>query len=259
MTSNDERIPYCPPEKVAQQPYDIILIVAGEAGKKRAAEIRKKLCGLGLDESCFLFDFVAIAPGFSWGKYQKLKRAKVSILSFNCFGGFLSHSLALPFRSPTVNMFFNEDEYVRMLRYPRLYLRETLEYEKDGWEESLKIKYPIYRLGDILVYMNHYPDYQEAEKKWYERVRRINWYNLFVVMYTERQEILERFDALPFAKKVCFVPFSSSLDPAWQIDKTATGKELPLWDAVNHFGMGKPWSYDPFDMLLYGKKTIVRS
>lgn len=110
-------------------------------------------------------------------------------------------------------------------------------------------------MGDVMVHMNHYPDFDAALKIWEKRKARINWYNLFVTMYTERPENAEKFDQLPFAKKVCFVPFPMNLDSAWQVDPNATGKERPLWDTVNQFGMGNPHFYDMFDMLLYGKKT----
>jgi len=249
------RIPYCSPQELLQEDFDILLILTGENGRQKAASIRSTLQGYGLDPQKYLFDFVACTPGFSWRKYRKLVKGHVSMLSLNCFAGFLSHSLALRFHTPTINMFFEEEGFIRMMRHPRIYFEEPLEFDRTEYQETLHFDYPVYRLGDVFVHMNHYPDFAAAEATWYERVRRINWYNLFVVMFTERPEIAEAFDALPFSKKVCLVPFRSDLDSAWQIDTKATGTELPLWDAVNHFGAGAPFFYDPFDMLLYGKKT----
>ena len=75
-------------------------------------------------------------------------------------------------------------------------------------------------------------------------------------MDTEDMEILEQFDALPYGKKVCFVPFKSDLDSAFYIDpKTNTSKEF--WRITHDYARGypPPQVYDMFDMLLYGKKT----
>ena len=108
--------------------------------------------------------------------------------------------------------------------------------------------------GDVIIYMNHYRSFDAAVEKWNERKQRINWENLFVTMYTSDEKILLEFDALPYDKKVCFVPFKSDLNSAWFINREVTGKKF-FWQTVNDFANGLPFFYDPFDMLLYGKKT----
>lgn len=228
--------------------------------------VRAHLKALGLSEDTFVFDYMACIPGFSWDKYQKLRHSQLSIVSMNCFGGLLMHQLGMPFLTPTVNLYFLEDEYLCMLKDLRSYLSafNRLSLETTAYNDAEQFEYPVFRLKDVHIFMNHNPlnqkigDKYADEVKWYERLQRINWYNLFVTMYTERPEIAREFDKLPFEKKACFVPFSSDLDSAWQIDVTAaTGKKIGLWDAVNRFGFGDPWFYDPFDMLLYGKKTSL--
>ncbi len=72
-------------------------------------------------------------------------------------------------------------------------------------------------------------------------------------MYTEDEKILAEFDALFYGKKVCFVPFKSDLDSAYYINPKL--KDLAFWNIVNHVCAGNPVVYDPFDMLLYGKKS----
>ena len=172
----------------------------------------------------------------------------------NCFSGLISHTLGLPFRTPIINMFFEEQEYIHFLRAPRVYMEERLIFKETAWEDNLKFDYPIFTLGNVDIYMNHYPDFDAAVAKWNERKQRINWYNLFVTMFTEDEKILEQFDALPYGKKVCFVPFKSGLDSAWYIDRELTNKEF-FYQMVNDFASGNPFYYDVFDMLLYGKKT----
>lgn len=254
-------IPFVTPEELAASEMDVMLVVVGEEGRAREHEIRERLVQMGFDQRTFLFDFIACVPGFSLQRYRKLLKDKLTIFSLNCFGGLISHSLGLKFRSPTVNLFFDEDGFIRMLRHPQIYFAEQLEFEKMEYEPNLKWEYPVFLLGDVRVYMNHYPEKVsgtetwQGEVKWYERVKRINWFNLFVVMYTDCPELAEQFDALPYGKKVCFVPFKPTKDSSWQIDMSADGGTGLVGAAANSFAQGHPWFYDPFDMLLYGKKT----
>ena len=209
---------------------------------------------LKLPKEKLLGDWIVCIPGFALKKYRQLQRSRLSIFSINCFGGLISHTLGLPFYSPFVNLFMREKEFIRFLRAPRLYMKEKPTFKEMCFERTLKRDYPVITIGNVDVYMNHYVDFDEAVKIWEKRKARINWYNLFVTAYTESEEILEQFDALPYGKKVCFVPFKSDLDSAWYIDPTIR-KDLEYWNVVNHFAKGEPFYYDQFDMLLYGKKT----
>ena len=122
------------------------------------------------------------------------------------------------------------------------------------WNDNLKFDYPVVKLGDIELNMNHYRSFDEAVKTWERRTARINWDNLFVTMHTEDEKILQEFDALPYEKKACFVSFKSDLPSAWYINPELR-KGLPFWGIIVRFAQGSPLCYDPFDMLLYGKKT----
>ena len=154
-------------------------------------------------------------------------------------------------------MFFKEQEYIRFLRSSRTHMKKNLTLKKMVCNDVFKYHYPIATLGDVEIIMNHYRDFDKALNIWNERKQKINWYNLFVTMYTESKEILEQFDALPYGKKVCFVPFKSDLDSAWYINPEFDfdRAEPGFYDVVNNFARGKHFYYDPFDMLLYGKKT----
>lgn len=81
-----------------------------------------------------------------------------------------------------------------------------------------KHDYPVFDLNRLPLHFLHYqPDIEAARNTWLRRAKRINWYNLFVTMYTDSEEILERFAALPFAKKACFVPFESDMPCAYPV------------------------------------------
>ena len=229
--------------------FDVILVAgAKKIGMNKVTNAARQL---NLPEEMLLGDWIACIPGFTLEKYRQLQNSRLSILAMNCFGGEISNTLGLPFRSPIINMFFDEKDYLRFLSAPRAYMEEKLIFKETKFETNLKINYPVVNMGDVELNMNHYPDFNAAVEIWERRKARINWNNLFVTMYTEREDILQEFDALPYDKKVCFVPFKSNLNSAWFI----ITKDVPLWMAVNRFGAGNPFFYDPFDMLLYGKKT----
>ena len=232
--------------------YDILLVVgAKELGMSKIISLARQL---RLPEEKLLGDRIVCIPGFTLDKYRRLQRSRLSIVSMNCFGGFLSHTLGLPFRSPFVNMFLDEKNFLRLLQNFQALMEKNLLLKETKWQTDLKFYYPVVTLGNVVINMNHYRDFNEAVAKWNERKTRINRYNLFVTMYTADEKILRAFDELPYGKKVCFVPFKSDVDSAWQINSESQ-RGIELWGFINAFAQGKQFFYDPFDMLLYGKKT----
>ena len=69
-------------------------------------------------------------------------------------------------------------------------------------------------------------------------------------MHTSSPAVLERFDCLPYAKKVCFVPFETELESGFYVNP-ADGN---LLHAAEGILSGEVQSYDVWDLLLYGKK-----
>lgn len=179
----------------------------------------------------------------------------MSIISVNCIGGLLSHKLGLPFLSPFVNLYLANKDFIKFLVKPHEYLEEKLIYKGQQLNSTKTIEFPVLTLNDISLYMLHYKTFEEAVDAWERRKQRINWYNLFVVMWSTSQEELELFDSLPYGKKVCFVPFKSDLDSAWYVEHRLKDKFPHYVHFINKTAQGDPFFYDPFDMLLYGKKT----
>ena len=221
------------------------------------SKIAKVATALNLDVNKLLADWIVCIPGFTLEKYRRLQRSQLSIFAIDCFGGVLSNTMGLMFRSPFVNLFMSPKDYIRFLRSPRVYMEEKLIFEKTAFEKNLGINYPVYTMGNVSIHMSHYHNFDEALKIWNNRKQRINWYNLFIEMYTTEQEILEQFDELPYGKKVCFVPFKSNLDSAFYINPDIK-KDLNIdfGTLTRFFARGdSPSYYDMFDMMLYGKKT----
>ena len=209
---------------------------------------------LNLPEEKLLGDWIVTIPGFTLEKYRRLQRSHLSIFSMNCFGGLISNSLGLNFNSPFVNLFLSNADFVKFANVPRAYIETSLAFQENTFSKTFKHDYPIFRLRDVTINMLHYHSAEDALVKWNERKQRINWYNLLAVMCTENEDLLAKFDALPYGKKICFVPFKSDLDSAWYINRKLSNQN-PFSEVANDFAKAKIFYYDMFDMLLYGKKT----
>lgn len=231
--------------------YDLILVTGRNVS---LAPVLKEAKDLGLDENKIVLDRTICVPNFTLEKYKKLRHSQLSILSMNCFGGLCYHRFGLPFLSPTINMFFYEKDFLSFLKNPIKNLSENPIFNRTEVERIAKNLYPVLSLGEnVELHMNHYPDAETAIRTWQNRTSRVNFFNLLVIMFTKNPEVLNEFDKLPYAKKVCFVPFKSNLESAFYLDVSKYNVEF--WRIVNESAIGHLNFYDMWDMLLYGKKT----
>lgn len=134
---------------------------------------------------------------------RRLKNNDFSIIASTCNGGVLCSDLGVRFNSPTVNLWMNPEDFLRMVSNLRAYMNYDLINVTDD-----TVPYPVGELhGDVRIYFQHYRSFEEAKEKWEERKKRINYDNLFI-MFTDRNgctdEQLERFDELPFQHKIVF-------------------------------------------------------
>ena len=217
------------------------------------SEVVKFANQIKLDTEKILGDWIVCIPGFTLQKYRQLQRSQLSIFAMNCFGGIISHKLGLRILSPFFNLRTDtEEDFLRFLKHPRIYIEEDLDFKET--RPSSDFISPVYSIGDMTLWMVHSKDFDEAVKKWNERKQRINWHNIIAIMDTNKPEILEKFDAIPYGKKVCFVPFKSSLYSAFYIHPKFT-KDGVFTGVISELAEIVPQYYDVFDMLLYGKKT----
>lgn len=223
-------------------------------------EVVNKLKKVGFHEAAIIRDVTICVLGFTLDKYHRLRQSKLSIISMHCFGGVVCNLFGMEFLSPFINMYLSEDDFISLLEHdPRYSLAGELEFRKTDHNDMLNIYYPVYDLNGYVLNMNQYADFKNAKNKWYERMQRINWYNLMIVMYTDDEAVLKRFDRLPFGKKVCFVPFESDLPSAFPFDRKKLGIDLPTWDVADRIANGSILVYDLWDMLLYGKRTSIEN
>lgn len=137
----------------------------------------------------------------------RLKNHDCTIISVNCTGGILSHDLGLQFKSPTINLFFRADDFIKFCENLKYYLSIEEFVECKDTEVIGGRTYPIAYLDDLTLFLVHYRSVKEAQDKWNERKKRVNWDNI-VILNTDREgmtnELKDRFEQLPY-RKVMFV------------------------------------------------------
>ncbi len=153
-------------------------------------------------------------PLFVKSRRQRLNRCDFSIISNNCWGGSVYRYFGLPYQSPTAGLYFFASDYVRFSANLRHYLASPLEFidahESLHWDvlkNRGEVDKPIALIDDIEIVFLHYSTAKEAAEKWYRRVDRLNWNNLFIKfsqMNSCTEEDLRKFDEISFPNKLCF-------------------------------------------------------
>ncbi|MDD6793804.1 MAG: DUF1919 domain-containing protein [Clostridiaceae bacterium] len=160
-----------------------------------------------------------------------------TIIASFCGGGTLYHDMGMKFLSPTINLAFDGKDFCNFCGDLENNLkRKITEYKTD------KDSYPVGRINDeIEIRFVHYHTFEEAVKKWNERVKRIN-YEKILIMATDRdgmnsKECMEAFDKLPY-KKIMFT--SKKYDYDWAIycpcfkNKNSVGVMTGIADIAGH-------------------------
>lgn len=249
VTSNDnfytsvDGYPFIPKEKLRDIDFDYIIVTNNDyCGVVSEAET---LCGSQVREK-MIAGRVLQHPNFDFGQYIKIRKHVPSIISPNCFAGVLYHNLGLPFLSPTINMFWKQEDYYKLLSNLKEYMRKPLVLKEMKWNEVFKREYPVCSLGDICVFMNHYRTYEEAKEKWEQRVQRIDYNNLVIVGETSDQDWAEMFCRLPYKNKMCFTNFK--MDGC--IDVKEILNAIPtIWEIMMESACGRYSLYNPFLIL----------
>ena len=187
-------------------------------------------------------------------RYERLAQSRVSILSNCCWGGLTYHYFKLPFLSPTINLFFTDRDYIRFLENLDGMLEKEPVFDRMAYNPEEDFDYPIFDLCGVKLHMYHCRDKEQGLREWNERRARVNRSKLLVTMITESPETAERFDRLPFEKKVCFVPFRTELPSCVFADPGC----IPFVSFVNSFATGTRRLYDPLVLLEEGRIEIPK-
>lgn len=132
----------------------------------------------------------------------RLTNKDFSLITNNCIGGVMCHDLKQRFNSPIVNLDFEDDEFIVFCQHLEYYL--SLPIEPLPSDESFPVGIIHGDYGDVRIYFRHYKSFEEAITKWKERVERIRWSNLYVIMEGGfvNDAVLKDFATLPYKNKV---------------------------------------------------------
>lgn len=132
---------------------------------------------------------------------RRLKNHNFSIICSNCAGGVIYHRLGEKFLSPTVNLWLRQRDFLKLAANLREYLSHELEFIDSEYD------YPVARLKHITIYFYHSKSAEEAATDWNRRKTRINYDNLFLLMY-DRENLtmdeLRQIEQIPCRGKVVF-------------------------------------------------------
>lgn len=145
-------------------------------------------------------------------RHATIRNREVTIISNNCWGGFMYQSCSLPYNSPFIGLCMYAPEYIALLRNLKANLNQPLHFIKHDdskYKDIVSPQYIIGVLGDtgIEIVFMHYHFEEEILETWKRRLKRINWDNM-IVKFSDTDlcsdDLVEEFDKMPFEHKVCF-------------------------------------------------------
>jgi uncharacterized protein (DUF1919 family) len=158
---------------------------------------------------------LGIASGFpAYVRRIGLENRDFTIVSDNCWGGYVYRHFGLPYRSPFVGLFLFPSCYLELLEdFERSMAAEPefIEASASKHQEQLAAtgssgSYPIGRLrGSVEIHFLHFASATDAKAAWLRRRRHINPDNMLFKMSDRlgpTPEQVRAFDALPFRHKV---------------------------------------------------------
>lgn len=169
---------------------------------------------------------------------QKIKNNHISIISNNCIGADICHSLGLRFNSPTVNLQILPEDYIKFCSHLTHYLEadilECTEFtpnqrqmiKKEFCREAEELPFPFGVCDDILIAFQHYQSFEKAKEDWNRRRSRVNLSQCGIILIVDDKYKKEAdlFDKINCDRKILLtINWSAQLPNT----KTASIDNLP--------------------------------
>lgn len=132
---------------------------------------------------------------------SELKVSSFSIMCSTYVGG-IYHRLGKKFLTPTINLWIKQNDFLKMVKN----LKDYMEYDLVFLNQT-KYEFPVAKLKDIFTYFNHAKTSEEAKELWNRRKTRINYDNLYIIMYDQdgiTKEDIESLKEVVCKNKVVF-------------------------------------------------------
>ncbi|MDE6883519.1 MAG: DUF1919 domain-containing protein [Lachnospiraceae bacterium] len=147
---------------------------------------------------------------------RRIKGRNISIISNNCMGAEICHSLGMRFNSPTVNLQIMPEDYIRFCSNLVHYLKEDVQecneftrhqrqmIRKEFGREVEELSFPFGMCGDILIAFQHYQSFDKAKEDWNRRCSRVDLSHCGIILTVDSkyEEEAMAFDQLGYANKI---------------------------------------------------------
>jgi len=118
---------------------------------------------------------------------SRLKKTNFTIISDDCWGSVIYQELGIKYMTPFVGTQVMTPCYIKILSNLKYYLssqivfRNFSKYRKvDDYRKSSNSYFPLGVIDDdIEIQFIHYQSEQEAYEKWYRRIDRMDWQNIY--------------------------------------------------------------------------------
>lgn len=191
---------------------------------------------------------------------KRLKNKDFSLVTNNCIGGVISHDMHLQFRSPTVNLCFENEQFIIFCEHLEYYCSLPVTEVTDSGRN-----YPVGKLigqyGEVKLFFMHYSSFDEARRKWEERVNRMDYSNLFILMESRPEcpmSLLSRFDKLPYNKAVLTCGPVASINSSFPIRSSFYSKDYHNGKILEYHRWGFRRFYERFDYVLFFNTGLIR-
>lgn len=134
---------------------------------------------------------------------KRLSAQNFTIISQNCVGGVLYNSLGVEMMSPTINMFIEDENFLKLASNPKHYFSsQPFIIEEKRKSQHSDITFPVIGIDDIECCCLHYKNGKEAVDAWQRRCARVNYDKIYVVGNSwnmhENNELIEKMSQLPY-------------------------------------------------------------
>lgn len=149
---------------------------------------------------------------------RRIKNKYFTIISNNCFAGWVYRIYNLPYQTPTAGLFIMPKCYLKLIKNLKYYMEKDIVFiseEESIYKEYLRQnlekfgQYPIGKIDDIEIHFLHYKTKEEAKEKWDRRKKRIN-YDKIIYKFNDQngctlQNIKDFMKIDKLKHKICFV------------------------------------------------------
>ena len=112
--------------------------------------------------------------------------------------------------SPTINLQMSPNDYIKFCQNLNYYLNQDIIEVKNPDDSEFRklgggnITFPVGKLGDLIIYFQHFKTFNQAVSKWNERKQRINYDNMFFILLDVNcsKNNVEDFLNLPYKNKI---------------------------------------------------------